>query len=371
VLLTDILIKGGMNVPTLAGPKADMLLSKLHPGSSVANPIDFLATGTAKQLGEILDHVEAEWDEIDGSVVVFGTTGMWRVDDAYGVLHEKIKMSSKPIFPILPSTIQAAEEVSHFLSMGHVNFMDEVSFGYTLSRVAKMQTSFADPELPEVDCKKIREIVNMAGKGYLPADKVFELMDAAGIARVQQVTVATKEEAVAAAHTLGYPLVMKVSGPVHKSDIGGVVLNIQSGEEVQRVFKKLIAMEGADGVLLQQQLSGVEVYLGAKAEDKFGHQVLCGLGGIFVEVFKDVSSGLVPIGRAEAHSMIRHLKSYPIIKGVRGKEGVNEALLAEAITKLSALLQVAPEISELDINPLLGNAQSLVAVDARICIGGR
>jgi len=102
VMLTDILTKGGMKVPTLKGEAADSLLSKLYTGSSVANPIDFLATGTAEQLGEILEAVENDFDEIDASVVVFGTTGMWSVNNVYQVLHEKISTLKKPIFPILP-----------------------------------------------------------------------------------------------------------------------------------------------------------------------------------------------------------------------------------------------------------------------------
>ncbi|HEX6914240.1 MAG TPA: CoA-binding protein, partial [Chitinophagaceae bacterium] len=110
VMLTDILIKGGMKVPRLEGPAAEKLLAKLHQGSSVANPIDFLATGTKEQLAEILDTVDNEFDDIDGSVVLFGTTGMWSVDDVYMTLHEKIKTCKKPIFPILPSALQAAEE---------------------------------------------------------------------------------------------------------------------------------------------------------------------------------------------------------------------------------------------------------------------
>lgn len=368
VMLTDILARGGMKVPRLQGPKADALLAKLYPGSSVSNPIDFLATGTATQLGAILDAVENDFDEIDGAVVVFGTTGMWRVDDVYMVLHEKMRTCRKPIFPILPSALQAADEVSHFHSMGHVNFTDEVTFGYTLSRVNRMKKPYTDPVLPAVNQQKIRTIIDRGGKGYLPADTVFELLDAAGISRAPQATVTTKEEALAKAPLLGYPLVMKVSGPVHKSDIGGVVVGIGSAKEVEQTFDKLMALEGADGVILQQQLSGTEVFIGAKAEDSFGHQVLCGLGGVLIEVFKDVSSALAPVGKEEARCMIQHLRSYPIIKGVRGKEGINEECFAETITKLSALLEVAPEISEMDINPLLGTSSSLVAVDARICI---
>ena len=108
--------------------------------------------------------------------------------------------------------------------------------------------------------------------------------------------------------------------------------------------------------------------MGVKAEDEFGYQALVGLGGIFVEVFKDVSAGLVPLGKPEALSMIRHLRSYPVIKGIRGKEGVSEDLLAETLMKLSALVKCAPEIEEMDINPLMGRGDRLVAVDARIRI---
>jgi acetate---CoA ligase (ADP-forming) len=368
VMLTDILVKGGMRVPQLTGPKADALLAKLYPGSSVANPIDFLATGNAKQLGEILDAVEHDFDEIDGAVVVFGTTGMWRVDDVYLVLHEKMRSSRKPIFPILPSAIQAAEEVSHFHTMGHVNFTDEVSFGYVLTRVNKLQPPYADPVPPSIDTQSIRSIIDQAPQGYLPADAVFALLEAAGIPTAKQATVHCKREALAMAEELGFPLVMKVSGPVHKSDIGGVVLGVRHIQDVAWEYDRLMMLEGADGVLLQQQLSGTEVYMGAKAEAPFGHLVLCGLGGIFVEVFKDVSAALAPVGHAEATRMIRRLRSYPILQGARGKAGVNEDLLIDTILRISALLEAAPEIREMDINPLMGTADALVAVDARVLV---
>lgn len=366
VMLTDILTKGGMKVPNLQGPKADALLAKLHPGSSVANPIDFLATGNAKQLAAILDTVENDFEEIDGAVVVFGTTGMWRVDDVYDVLHTKINQCSKPIFPILPSTIQAADEVSHFQSRGHVNFMDEVSFGYVLTRVNRMSKPHGETNLPAVNRQRIREIIAGADKGFLPADTVFALLRAAGI-RTAEVAFATSvEAALERCQSIGFPLVMKVAGPVHKTDVGGVVTGIGSREEVSSVFEKLMHIKGAEGVILQQQLSGIEVYIGCKAEPGFGHLILCGLGGIHLEVFKDISSALAPVSREEALTMIRRLKSYPIIRGVRGKAGLDEAVMADAVQKVSALIAAAPEIQEMDINPLMGSGTTLIAVDARI-----
>jgi acetate---CoA ligase (ADP-forming) len=120
--------------------------------------------------------------------------------------------------------------------------------------------------------------------------------------------------------------------------------------------------------LIQPMLSGTELFAGAKYEPGFGHMVLCGLGGIYIEVLKDINAGLAPLSHDEALDMIRRLKGYGILKGARGQKGVNEDHFAEVVTRLSALLMEAPEISELDLNPLLGAPDKVVAVDARICI---
>ena len=368
VMLTDELIKGGMEVPQLQGAKAEQLLKSLHSGSSVSNPIDFLATGTAEQLGKILDAVENDFDNIDASVVVFGTTGMWRVDDVYKVLHEKMNASKKPIFPILPSIIQAAEEVSSFSTMGHVNFTDEVSFAYVLSRIYRRHRPFTEAILPEIDIATIRNIINKAQNDYLSPDDCRSMMSAAKIPMAKQLTVTELSQLNQAVETFQFPLVMKVIGPIHKSDAGGVQLNINTVEAMKSTFNQLMNIEGATGVLIQEQLRGNEIFIGASREEPFGHVVMCGMGGIFIEVFKDVTSAIAPVSREEAQSMIRHLKSYPIIQGIRGKEGVNETLVVDTILKISALLQAAPEIKEMDINPLLGSFTALTAVDVRILI---
>jgi acetyltransferase len=133
-------------------------------------------------------------------------------------------------------------------------------------------------------------------------------------------------------------------------------------------FNRMIQIKETTAILIQPMLSGVELFVGAKYEPKFGHLILCGMGGIFIEVFQDVAAGLAPLTKDEAISMIRTLKSYKIIKGVRGQKGVSEELFADVIVRLSALLRVAPEIMELDFNPLLGSPDRVVAVDARICI---
>jgi acetyltransferase len=161
---------------------------------------------------------------------------------------------------------------------------------------------------------------------------------------------------------------MKVVGPVHKSDVGGVVLNVTDDETLSREFCRMMQIPKTHAILLAEQLSGTEVFIGAKREGAFGHIVMCGLGGIFIEVLKDVRAGLAPLSATESKSMIRRLRSYKIIQGVRGQQPVNESRFAETLSRISALVTVAPEIFEMDLNPLLGNAKDVVAVDARIRI---
>jgi acetyltransferase len=366
VMLTDALSNGGLDIPHLEHPE---LLSKLFPGSSVANPIDFLATGTAEQLGFIIDACENDFPNIDGMAVIFGSPGLFEVYDVYKLLDEKMKSCKKPIFPILPSIINVKKEIEYFISLGRINFPDEVNFGNALCKV--YQTPVPAPEIipqPEIDFDLIRKIIDGATDGYLHPEKVQELFDAAGIPRAGESVVTDKENAILAASILGLPVVMKVVGPVHKSDVGGVVLNVKNFDQVAVEFDRMIQIKYTTAVLIQPMLSGHSVYIGALKEPKFGHMVVCGLGGIYVEVLKDVQSSLAPVSKEEASDMITRLKSYKIIQGVRGQEGLNEDLFAEIITRVSALCVAAPEIAEMDINPLMGNMKILKAVDARIRI---
>ncbi len=369
VMLTDSLSNNGINVPHIEGEKANELLTKLFSGSSVANPIDFLATGTAEQLGNIIDAVNNDFDEIDAMIVIFGSPGLFPVYDVYDLLDEKMKTSKKPIFPVLPSVINVADEITHFLNKGRINFPDEVNLGNAISKVFHTKKPVSEKiELPLLNTKKIRNIIDNSENGYLSPEKIVEILDASGIKRAGEAVVNSKEEALEKANALGLPVVMKVVGPVHKSDVGGVVLNVKSNETIISEFERMIKIKDTTAILIQPMLSGTELFVGAKREDKFGHMVLCGLGGIFIEVLEDVNAGLAPLSIQEAETMIKSLNSYKIIKGVRGQEGVNEEMFAEIVQRVSALVTVAPEIFEMDLNPLLGSKNKVVAVDARIRI---
>ncbi|MBE6223748.1 MAG: CoA-binding protein [Bacteroidales bacterium] len=369
VMLTDVLSSNGINIPHLSGEKADRLLSKLYPGSSVANPIDFLATGTKEQLGHIIDACNNDFDQIDGMAVIFGSPGLVDVSDVYQFVLQKMKDSPKPIYPILTSVVNAGEAIGKFQQMGGICFTEEVDFGRSFANMVKDNMTDDDYIHRDIDVLAIRSVVDSSSDGYLSPANVQKLLDAAGIGRALEFVVSTPEEALAAAEKTGYPLVMKVVGPVHKTDVGGVVLNVNANSQLLAEFDRLMKIKDTVAVMLQPMLCGTEIFIGAKKEGDFGTLVLCGLGGIFVEALNDVSSHLAPFSTEIAHSMIKRLRGYKIIKGIRGLEGVNEGMLADMVSRVSSLCAIAPEIEEMDLNPILGNSISVTAVDARIRIG--
>ncbi|MDR2448798.1 MAG: acetate--CoA ligase family protein [Prevotellaceae bacterium] len=381
VMLTDILSMGGLQVPPIEGPKAKALLEKLYHGSSVANPIDYLATGTAGQLGHILDACEHDFTDIDAMAVIYGNAGLMEVESAYNALLRHMLTTKKTIYAILPSVHNAVAELPEFVKNNRIIFSDEALFGRILVNAVnqqyaindEQQAAYALPDTEPTETVKTRLIApeDTTTNGYLPPDMVQALLDAAGIARAHERVVATSAGAVQAARELGYPVVMKVVGPVHKSDVGGVTLNMMDDNKVREEFERMMKIKDTTAVLLQPQLSGTQLFVGAKREPKFGHLVVCGLGGIFVEVLKDVSSALAPCSMPEALHMIRSLRGYKIIQGVRGQEPVNEAAFAETIVRVSQLCCAAPGIAELDLNPLLAANNRVVAVDARIKIANQ
>jgi acetyltransferase len=369
VMLTDALSKGGMNVPEFKGEVAENLKKQLLPGSSVANPIDILATGTPEHLGTAIDYCE-QLDDIDAIMVIFGTPGLVKLYEVYELLHKKIQECRKPIFPILPSVITAGPEVQEFLRRGHVNFSDEVTLATALTQIMRTpKPAEQHIEIMGVDVPRIRRIIDgIEQNGYINPSKVHELLESAGITTVPEFVSSDKNEVLAFAEKCGFPVVLKVVGPVHKSDVGGVALNIRSKGVLSAEYDRMMQLPDAKGVMVQKMLKGTEVFIGAKYEPRFGHVVLCGLGGIFVEVLKDVSSGLAPLSYAEAESMIKSLRGFKILEGTRGQAGINLRKYAEIIVRLSTLLRFATEIKEMDINPLIADENAVTAVDARILI---
>ncbi len=367
VMLADELSKGGLEIPSIEGPDAKKLLSYLYPGSSVNNPIDFLATGTAEQLGIIIDYCEHKFDFIDGMIVVFGSPGLFDVENVYNVLSVKLDVCKKPIFPVLPSVVNAHKEIVTFLDKGNINFPDEVVLGRALPQVYKTPKPIPkDLVLPQIDTETIREIIDSVDDGYLGPRNTSKLLDAAGIPRVKEVFESDKEKLLSKFQKKNFPLVLKVIGPLHKSDVKGVILNITTMKKAAKAFDKLMEIPNARGVLAQPMIPGLELFIGVNKEEGFNHTIVCGLGGVFVEILKDISAGLSPLSKFEIKKMISSLRGYEMLKGARGKKGINIEIFTDIIQRVSALVEVAPEIIELDMNPLIGTEKEIITVDVRV-----
>lgn len=366
VMLTDTLSTNGMHVPQMDKEKTKELLQKLNPGSSADNPFDFLATGTADQLGEIIDFCEQE-TSLDAMVVVFGSPGLFNVKDAYSLLLSKMKTCKKPIYTVLPSVINAKKEIEFFLSNGKISFTDEVVLGRALSKVYNtLKPKSKEIQLPSMDFVAIRNIINASRDGFLSPRESVELLNAAGIKTLKLIELKNTEELEK--QKLTYPLALKVNGPVHKTEVGGVCLNIQNYEELLLKFDGLMKIQGAKSVIIQEMVFGQELYCGASKKGDFGHLILAGLGGVFLELLNDTVYALAPINQTEIYKLIKRLKAYPIIQGYRNKKGLNEKLFIEIIERISALVFVAPEIEELDLNPIIAFDKQMIPVDIRIMI---
>ncbi|WP_456468978.1 acetate--CoA ligase family protein, partial [Archaeoglobus sp.] len=199
-----------------------------------------------------------------------------------------------------------------------------------------------------------------------------EILEKYGINTARCIFTQSEDEAVEAAKQLGFPVVMKVAGQkiVHKSDAGGVILNISTEEEVRRAFSRLMAIRDAEGVNVQPMLEkGIEVIVGVAENEQFGSVIMFGLGGIFVELLKDVSFRLLPVTVKDAEEMVREVKGYRLLEGYRGVKGDVKAVV-DLIVKVGEMVE-KEGIVEMDLNPVFVYENGCAVADARMVVGGR
>ncbi|MDX1752525.1 MAG: CoA-binding protein, partial [Salinimicrobium sediminis] len=245
VMLTDVLSKNGLKIPHLEGKESEVLMDQLFDGSSVSNPIDFLATGNAGQLKAILEVCESS-PRIDALAVIFGSPGLTAVDDVYEVLNEKINSSSKPIYAILPSVVNVKNEIENFIKKGNVAFPDEVLFGSALAKVYTHSPSNEKSNDPVFEhLREVRELVDKLPDGYMSTEAAISLLKYAGVKFATPYEVRNEDDLKKSISSVTYPVVLKVEGPLHKSDVGGVLLNISDEAALRQGFDKLMQIEGA------------------------------------------------------------------------------------------------------------------------------
>ncbi len=370
VMLADELNRQGLEVPALKPLTRALLAEALPPSAGTANPVDCLPSRTAAQFARVFEILAAEEaDNLDYIMVVVGDSGL---SDNWAIYQEVIKAMDRlplPVFPSFCTAVSSAKPLADFTAAGKCYFEDEVAMAKAIGRIVNRPASAEPvPGLPGYDRPRLAEI--LAGKtGILDPDTVASVLDAAGIRTPGQRVLDAKADLPELTSTLPFPWVMKVVGPLHKTDVGGVKVGIADLAAAAETYDAMMAIPGASGVLVQQMVRGTEVIIGAKREEPFGHLVAFGLGGIYAEALKDIQFRLAPLAVAEALDMIDAIAAAPIVKGVRGEPGMDLKLLADQLVRVGLLATDFPQIAEMDLNPVKGTGTALYAVDARIILG--
>ena len=225
---------------------------------------------------------------------------------------------------------------------------------------------------------KIFEIAQAENRDFLYEHEAKELCSHYGMPITAIKIATTEEEAVQYSNEIGYPIVLKIVSPqvLHKSDAGGVLINIKTPEEVRAGYNKILENVRAHvpsavitGILVQEMApNGTEVIVGSTKDPTFGNTIMFGLGGIFVEILKDVSFRLVPIKKMDAEEMIKEIKAYKILEGVRGQPPADQETVVKILMATSKMLEECPEVKELDMNPVIVYEKGARIVDARIIL---
>jgi acetyltransferase len=381
VIATDVFVGAGCQLPPLSEKTVAKLKTTLYPEASVRNPIDVLATGTAAHYRACMDAMLAD-DDFDCIYINFVTPFFVDNESIAREIVAVNQLQQKPLVCNLMTDRQQWTEVVNILRDGGVPcFSLPGEAARALAALVRYNTIRARKigELKtfnDVDREKGRTILSkakQAGRRNLSAEEVYGILDAYGIPTADWRVAANAEETFAAAESIGFPVVVKADSAavVHKSDMGAVEVNLADGDAVRAAVDRMQTTLAANDLrfLVQKYIpGGLEVILGAKAEENLGHLIMFGLGGIHVEVLKDVVFNLTPVSTTEAKEMLAAIKGAPLLKGVRGRKGVNRGRLEEIILRLSQLVSDLPAIKEMDLNPVMAFEDAAVVVDARISV---
>ncbi len=379
VIATDVFGDKGLEIPSLSDRGIETLKEKVFPEAAVGNPTDLLATGLAEHYRTAMD-VMMDEETIDSVFINFVTPFFVDTDAIAREIAEVSKQKRKPIVCNLMTDPQQWTETVRILKEGGVpcfGFPGEaarslaalVRYNDIRSRDIGEVTIYDD-----VDKARAEAILEKArGREILSAAEVYEILAAYKITVADWRMADNAQDAEKAAAEIGFPVVVKADAEsiVHKSDMGGVAVNLADGDAVRSAAEEMEKRLNADDLkfFIQKYMpGGKEVIIGAKAEEGLGHLIMFGLGGIYVEVLKDVVFNLTPVTKYEAEEMLSSIKAAPLLKGVRGEKGVYEAGLVETLQRLSQLVTDLPAIQEMDLNPVIAYEDNVFVVDARIAI---
>jgi acetyltransferase len=386
ILAADALDAEGLELPELAPATVERLRSLLPPEASLRNPLDMIASAGPEAYGAGLDALLAD-PNVDAALAMFvPPLGVRQEDVAKAIARVVPAHPGKPVLAVLMGNEGLPEGRQSLLEVQVPAYIFPESAARALAALAfwgerRVRVRTPAPEFA-VDRGRgaaILESARAAGRDRLDLAAALELLEAYGVKVAAGRPAGSADEAVKVAERLGFPVALKVEAPAvsHKSDVGGVRLGLANADEVRGAYGEMLAAVGRaapdaeiEGVLVQQMApKGLEVIAGVHREPGFGPLVMFGLGGVFVEVVRDVAFRLAPLAVEDAHDLLDAIRGRRALDGVRGGPAVDRAALAEVLLRLSRLALDFPAITSLDLNPVMALADGAVAADARVVVG--
>jgi acetyl coenzyme A synthetase (ADP forming)-like protein len=359
-----------LTVPTLDTSTVAALGAFLPPAASITNPVDMLATASADDYRRAIPILLRD-PGIDSLITIFIPPLVTNSADAARAIADATRGSAKPVL----ATFFGAAGVPEMLSP-----VPCYTFPESAVRALAHAVAYADrrtaplgvaPALTDVDGDAARAIVSRTaatGGGWLSPLGCDALLQACGIQTARTQVATTELEATSIARSIGYPVVLKGSGPnlLHKTEQHAVFTRLADDAAVRHAFRLLSQSSDVVQILVQPMVAGVEMFVGANCDPKFGHAVVCGSGGTLVELVRDTSCRLAPLTEVSAREMLNELRGIALLRGYRGSPPADEDALLDVLLRISALLDICPEILELDLNPVMVSTTGATVVDARI-----
>ena len=383
-MATDAICENGMQMAKITDETKEKLRSFLPAAASVKNPVDMIASAPIEHYIQTLETVITD-ENVDMIMVIYlPFLGLKDIDVAKALMEIKAKNPQKPIVGVFMTTSDFFTEISNMdVNMPFYMYAEEAAEAFL--RLDEQRQWMEKPmgKIPcfDVDRAKVEKIIKSSiaeGRDQLTTLESIDVLQAYGIRACKYGLAVNEDEAVTVANNIGYPVVMKMTSKTtsHKTDVGGVIVNIQSEEQLRNEYKGLISrleakglLEGLEGVIIQEMVKGSrEMVCGIATDPQYGPMMMFGLGGVFVEVMKDVTFRIAPLTDNDAIEMIKSVKAYKLLEGARGTTPAQINQIQETLLRLSQLVSDFKFIDELDINPLLISEKTGegIAVDGRI-----
>ena len=387
IMATDAAVRYGLNLAELSDETKRKLKEHLPPTASINNPVDVIGDATHERYEAAIREVLVD-DNVDGAIVILSPQAMTDVLETAEIVPRVAKGINKPVLCAFMGIVDVSEG-SRYLE---ANGIPDYDFPEEAVRAMASMVKFGELlQLPRREVRRVaadRETASNIIKRKLkdkeeyrmPQSEANEILNCYGFPTLKNKLIKDKSEIAGAADEISFPVVMKIISPdiIHKFDAGGVVLEIETVEEAEKAYDEILKnaksyKAGADihGVLMERMArGGVEVILGSSRDPKFGPICMFGLGGTFVEAMKDVSFRLAPMWEISAEKMIYSIKAVKVLEGVRGMPPSDIDAIKDCILRLSQMVAAHPEISELDINPLIvyPRGEGCVVADSRIIL---